>query len=122
MPEKINSIEELERLKADAASQGLQIPNYNEWAQALETLELAGVQSTGSYSGDAAKAREIENAVEELMRQAQEARAAEQNNKETQQVEGLTKTDSEQTVKANMANATSSMIMADYMKYYHLLS
>lgn len=56
------------------------------------------------------------------MRQAQEARAAEQNNKETQQVEGLTKTDSEQTVKANMANATSSMIMADYMKYYHLLS
>ena len=122
MPEKINSIEELERLKADAASQGLQIPNYNEWAQALETLELAGVQSTGSYSGDAPKAREIENAVEELMRQAQEARAAEQNNKETQQVEGLTKTDSEQTVKANMANATSSMIMADYMKYYHLLS
>ncbi len=122
MPEKINSIEELERLKADAASQGMQIPNYNEWAQALETLELAGVQSTGSYSGDAAKAREIENAVEELMRQAQEARAAEQNNKETQQVEGLTKTDSEQTVKANMANATSSMIMADYMKYYHLLS
>ena len=122
MPEKINSIEELERLKADAASQGLQIPNYNEWAQALETLELAGVQSTGSYSGDAAKAREIENAVEELMRQAQEARAAEQNNKETQQVEGLTKTDSEQTVKANMANATSSMIMADYMNYYHLLS
>lgn len=122
MAEKINSIEELERLKADAASQGMQIPNYNEWAQALETLELAGVQSTGSYSGDAAKAREIENAVEELMRQAQEARAAEQNNKETQQVEGLTKTDSEQTVKANMANATSSMIMADYMKYYHLLS
>ena len=122
MPEKINSIEELERLKADAASQGMQIPNYNEWAQALETLELAGVQSTGSFSGDAAKAREIENAVEELMRQAQEARAAEQNNKETQQVEGLTKTDSEQTVKANMANATSSMIMADYMKYYHLLS
>lgn len=122
MAERINSIEELERLKADAASQGMQIPNYNEWAQALETLELAGVQSTGSYSGDAAKAREIENAVEELMRQAQEARAAEQNNKETQQVEGLTKTDSEQTVKANMANATSSMIMADYMKYYHLLS
>lgn len=122
MAEKINSIEELERLKADAASQGMQIPNYNEWAQALETLELAGVQSTGSYSGDAAKAREIENAVEELMRQAQEAKAAEQNNKETQQVEGLTKTDSEQTVKANMANATSSMIMADYMKYYHLLS
>ena len=122
MPEKINSIEELERLKADAASQGMQIPNYNEWAQALETLELAGVQSTGSYSGDAATAREIENAGEELMRQAQEARAAEQNNKETQQVEGLTKTDSLQTVKANMAYATSSMIMADYMKYYHLLS
>lgn len=35
MPEKINSIEELERLKADAASQGLQIPNYNEWAASL---------------------------------------------------------------------------------------
>lgn len=122
MAERINSIEELERLKADAASQGMQIPNYNEWAQALETLELAGVQSTGSYSGDAAKAREIENAVEELMRQAQEAKAAEENNKETKQVEGLTKTDSEQTVKANMANATSSVIMADYMKYYHLLS
>ena len=122
MAEKINSIEELERLKADAATQGMQIPNYNEWAQALETLELAGVQSTGSYSADAAKAKEIENAVDELMRQAQEAKAAEQNNKETQQVEGLTKTDSEQTVKANMANATSSMIMADYMKYYHLLS
>ena len=38
-----------------------------------------------------------------------------------EQPKKITETDNEQALKATMANATSSTIMADYMKYYHLL-
>lgn len=121
MAQKVNSIEELEKLKADAATQGMQLPNYNEWLQVMNTLQTAGVESTGSYQGDVAKLREVETAVEEFIREAQIEKAAQDNKKENQQIQDLPKTDSEQTVKANMANATSSVILADYMKYYHLM-
>lgn len=122
MVEKVNSIEELERLKADAASQNGQIPNYNEWSQVLKNLEMAGVESTGSYSGDVAKLSEVQAAVEEYIKETQVERTAQQNKTETQQVNDVTKNGSEQTVKANVANATSSIILADYMKYYHMIN
>ena len=35
MADRINSIEDLEQLKAAAAAQGASIPNYNEWSQIL---------------------------------------------------------------------------------------
>lgn len=122
MVEKVNSIEELERLKADAATQSNQIPNYNEWAQILRNLELAGVESTGSYAGDVAKLSEVQAAVEDFIKEAQIQNTSQNVVKETEQVQDVTKNDSEQTVKANVANATSSMILSDYMKYYHMIN
>ena len=51
MPDKINSIEDLEELRAAAAAQGTSVTNYNEWYQIMQQLEELGVESTGSYAG-----------------------------------------------------------------------
>ncbi len=118
----IESEDELRKAQAAAQAQGASIPNYNEWAQILKDLNEAGVESTGSYAGDKAKLKEIETAVEDFIQEIQTEQIAQERQKETQQVKQTSETDSEQTIKANVANATSSMIMADYMKYYHLLS
>ena len=108
----IESEDELRKAQAAAQAQGASVPNYNEWAQVLKELTEAGVESTGSYAGD----------VEEFISDIQTEQIAEQRRQETQQVKKTSETDSEQTVKANVANATSSEIMANYMKYYHLMS
>lgn len=121
MVEKVNSIEDLEELKAAAASQGTTVPNYNEWNQILSELDELGVASTGSYEGDKAKIQQVQQAVEDYIREAQIEQTAVENKKENQQVKSLPESDSEQTVKANVANATSSQIIADYMKIFHLL-
>lgn len=118
----IESEDELKKAQAAAQAQGATVPNYNEWAQILKDLNEAGVESTGSYAGDKAKLKEIETAVENFIQEVQTEQIAQERQKETQQVKETSESDSEQTVKANVANATSSMIMADYMKYYHLLS
>ncbi len=118
----IESEDELRKAQAAAQAQGASVPNYNEWAQVLKELTEAGVESTGSYAGDRAKLKEIETAVEEFISDIQTEQIAEQRRQETQQVKKTSETDSEQTVKANVANATSSEIMANYMKYYHLMS
>lgn len=118
----IESEDELKKAQAAAQAQGASVPNYNEWAQILKDLNEAGVESTGSYAGDKAKLKEIETAVENFIQEVQTEQIAQERQKETQQVKETSESDSEQTVKANVANATSSMIMADYMKYYHLLS
>ena len=121
MADKITGIEDLEEVKAAAAAQGTTIPNYNEWYQIMQQLEELGVESTGSYAGDKAKIEEVQQAVEDYIREAQIEQAATESRKENQQVKEVSETDSEQTVKANVANATSSQLMADYMKIYHLL-
>ena len=118
----IESEDELRKAQAAAQAQGASVPNYNEWAQVLKELTEAGVESTGSYAGDRAKLKEIETAVEEFISDIQTEQIAEQRRQETQQVKKTSESDSEQTVKANVANATSSEIMANYMKYYHLMS
>ena len=118
----IESEDELKKAQAAAQAQGASVPNYNEWAQILKDLNEAGVESTGSYAGDKAKLKEIETAVENFIQEVQTEQIEKKKKKETQQVKETSESDSEQTVKANVANATSSMIMADYMKYYHLLS
>lgn len=50
--EDIKSIDELRKAQAAAQAQGTSITNYSHWEQILEDLETAGVESTGSYSGD----------------------------------------------------------------------
>lgn len=117
----IESEEELKRAQAAAQAAGGAIPNYQDWANVLSDLKLAGVESTGSYDGDKALRDELERQIDEFLEQAQEA----QQKQEQQKNEGVqksTESDKEQEIKANLANATSSMIMADYMKYYHLMS
>ncbi len=121
MPDRINSIEDLEEVRAAAAAQGTTVPNYNEWYQIMQQLEELGVESTGSYAGDKAKIEQVQQSVEDYIREAQIEQAAQERRKESQQVKEVSETDSEQTVKANVANATSSQLMADYMKIYHFL-
>ncbi len=118
----IESEDELKKAQAAAQAQGASIPNYNEWAQILKDLNEAGVESTGSYAGDKAKLKEIETAVENFIQEVQTEQIAQEKQKETQQVKETSESDKDQQIKATVANATSSMIMADYMKYYHLLS
>ncbi len=118
----IESEDELKKAQAAAQAQGASIPNYNEWAQILKDLNEAGVESTGSYAGDKAKLKEIETAVENFIKEVQTEQIAQERQKETKQVKETSESDKDQQIKATVANATSSMIMADYMKYYHLLS
>lgn len=121
MAEKINSIEDLEQMKAAAAAQGTTMPNYNEWSQILKDLEEAGVQSTGSFSGDKALRNEIERTVEQYIEQTKIEQAEKQQQTKEEQPKKISETDNEQALKATVANATSSTIMSDYMKYYHML-
>ncbi len=121
----IQSEDELRRAQAAAQAQGTSIVNYNEWAGILKELQEGGIESTGSYAGDKAKLDEVKAAVAEYVAEleAQQKTQALNTpaNKETEKVQEATATDQEQTIKANVANATSSEIMANYMKYYHLL-
>lgn len=123
--EDINSIDELRKAQAAAQAQGTSITNYSHWEQILEDLETAGVESTGSYSGDVKLHTQIMEKIEAYIEEAQNAQKQQQmqpKNQETSKVDKQTSQDKEQVVKANVANGTSSLIMSDYMKYYHLLS
>lgn len=120
--DSIESEDDLRKAQAAAQAQGISVPNYNEWNQILKELSEAGVESTGSYAGDKAKLKEIEIAVENFVKEIQTEKIAQDRQKETQQVKETSETDKNQSIKATVVNATSSMIMADYMKYYHLLS
>lgn len=120
----ITSEEELKKAQAAAQAQGSGITNYNEWEQILKEFSENGIESTGSYEGDVAKMSDIRIAVQEYVQELQVQEANTQNNPvntETDKVQEVTKTDRDQQIKATFANATSSVIMADYMKYYHLL-
>ena len=122
MADGINSIDELRKAQAAAQAQGTSITNYEEWAQILEDFDTAGIQSTGSYAGDVRLheqvIKQIQDIVEELQVEQQQDQMKAQNN---ENVKTDYKSDKEQVLKANVANGTSSVIMADYMKYYHLL-
>lgn len=122
---KVNGIEDqddLKRAQAAAQAQGTTVTNYNEWSQIMKTLSEAGVESTGSYAGDKAKMKEIEQTVENFIQEQQTEMIAKQRQQETQEVKENSESDRDQEIKANVANATSSMILADYMKYYHLMT
>lgn len=125
MDESITSIDELKKAQAAAQAQGTSITNYNDWENILEDFDVAGIQSTGTYAGDVKLHSQIINQVQDMIEQAQEEQQVQQlqpNNDDLSKLDNKTSQDSEQTIKANVVNATSSTIMADYMKYYHLLS
>ena len=120
----IKSIDELRKAQAASQMQGMSVANYSQWEQILEDLETAGIQSTGSYEGDVKLHEQVIEKIEAYIQETQEAQRQQvmkaQNNDVTK-VNEKTSNDSEQGLKANVANATSSVIMADYMKYYHML-
>ena len=120
----IKSIDELRKAQAAPQMQGLSVANYNQWEQVLEDFENAGIQSTGSYEGDVKLHEQIIEKIEAYIQETQETQRQQEmkaQNNDTTKVNEKTSNDSEQGLKANVANATSSVIMADYMKYYHML-
>ncbi len=120
----IKSIDELRKAQAAAQAQGTTITNYNQWEQILEDLETAGIESTGNYEGDVQLHKQIMDRLEAFIEETQQAEKEQQqrpNNDETSKVDNKTSQDKENVIKANVANGTSSMILADYMKYYHLM-
>lgn len=122
--EGIESEDELRKAQASAQAQGTSVSNYSEWSEILKSFEEYGIESTGSYAGDKARLEEIEAAVMEYVEELQAEQQIQQNNpsnKENEKVQESSKTDRQQDLKATVANATSSQIMADYMKYYHML-
>ncbi len=122
MADGINSIDELRKAQAAAQAQGTSITNYDEWAQILEDFDIAGIQSTGSYSSDVRLHEQVIKQIQDVVEQVQEEQHQDQMKAQNNEVTKTEyKSDKEQVLKANVANATSSVIMADYMKYYHLL-
>ena len=120
----IQSEDELKKAQAAAQAQGTTITDYNEWSEILSQFQDNGIQSTGSYAGDKALMEEIKAQMAELAQELQEQEAVQKNMPENNQIEKVQKsaeTDKQQELKATVANATSSQIMSDYMKYYHML-
>jgi len=125
MDEEIKSVEELRKAQAAAQKNGHNITNYGHWESILEDLETAGIPSTGSYEGDVKLHSQIMTQIEQLVEQVRNEKVEQQRqpqNKEENKTDSKTASDKEQVVKANVVNATSSTIMANYMKYYHLLN
>lgn len=124
MADEIKSIEELRKAQAAAQAQGTSITNYEQWEEILQDFETAGVQSTGSYEGDVRLHTQIMEEIQAFIEEAQQAQNQKQalpQQDDEVKVDNKASYDKEQDIKANVANATSSAILADYMKYYHLL-
>lgn len=120
----IQSEDELKKAQASAQAQGTSVTNYNEWSDILKSFEENGIESTGSYSGDKARMQEIERLTEqfvEKIQSEQQVQKSEPQNKETEKVQKTADTDRQQELKATIANGTSSEILTNYMKYYHML-
>ncbi len=121
--EDINSVDELRKAQAAAQAQGTSITNYNQWEQILEDLQTAGIESTGSFSGDVQLHSQVMQKLEAFIEQVQQTQKEQQmnpKNDEAAKMNDKTVQDKDQIVKANVANGVSSDIMANYMKYYHL--
>lgn len=120
----IQSEDELKKAQAAAQAQGTTITDYNEWSEILRQFQDNGIQSTGSYTGDKALMENIQAQMAELAQELQEQEAIQRNlpeNNQTEKVQKSAETDKQQELKATIANATSSQILSDYMKYYHML-
>lgn len=120
----IQSEDELKKAQASAQAQGTSVTNYNEWSDILKSFEENGIESTGSYSGDKARMQEIERLTQQFVEKIQaeqQVQKSEPQNKETEKVQKTVDTDRQQELKATIANGTSSEILTNYMKYYHML-
>lgn len=120
----ITSEDELQRAQASAQAQGQTVTKYDEWAEILKDFEENGIESTGSYSGDKAKMAEILALTQEYIAELQaeeQIKLTEPQNKVTDKIQRASETDKDQQLKATVVNGTSSQIMADYMKIYHML-
>ena len=96
---KVNGIQDeddLKRAQAAAQAQGTSITNYNEWAEIMKNLSEAGVESTGSYAGDKAKMKEIQQTVEKFIQEQQTEMIAQQKQQETQEVKETSESDRDQ--------------------------
>lgn len=124
---KIRSLDDLRDAQAGAAGQGGSIPNYSDWDNILKDFEEQGIKSTGSYEGDLALRNSMMTSVMDTFEEYQKITEREANKQTdikvgaTENVTKLTDSDSDQNLKATFANATSSTIAADYMKYFHQL-
>lgn len=124
---RIKRLDELRDAQAAAGANGTSIPNYNDWNDILSEFEEQGIESTGSYEGDLALKNEMQTKVMDAFEESQkiaEKEADKQKDEKvgaTENVTKLTDSDSDQNLKATFANATSSTIAADYMKYFHQL-
>ena len=119
--EDIKSLDELEKAQAAAQAQGSSVVDYNEWSKVLKDLEEAGVESSGSFSADKAKVQEIKATVQEYLDNLKIEEAQKQQKSDDKKIKEVSETDNEQNLKATVASGTSSTIIADYMKYYHML-
>jgi uncharacterized membrane protein YdfJ with MMPL/SSD domain len=120
----IKSIDELRKAQAAAQAQGTTITNYSQWEQILEDFDTAGINSTGSFEGDVRLHSQIMQKIEAFVEEVQETQNQQNikpQNDEASKIDNKTTQDKEQVVKANVANGVSSDIMANYMKFYHLL-
>ena len=122
--EDIKSIDELRKAQAAASAVGATIPNYAQWEQIMENLEMAGLESTGSYEGDVKLHSQVMEKIENFVQETQEADKQRQQTPqydEVSKVDNKTASDKEQVVKANVVNGVSSEAMSNYMKFYHML-
>lgn len=122
--EDIKSIDELRKAQAAASAMGGSLPNYAQWEQVLQNLEMAGVESTGSFEGDVKLHSQVMEKIENFIQETQETEKQRQQNPqhdEASKVDNKTANDKEQVVKANVANGVSSEVMSNYMKFYHML-
>lgn len=123
--EDIKSVDELRKAQAAAQAQGTNITNYSQWEQILEDLDTAGIQSTGTFDGDVKLHTQVMEKIEAFIEETQQTQKEQEinpKNDESSKIDNKTAQDKEHVVKANVANGTSSVILADYMKYYHMLS
>lgn len=126
---KIKGIEDLQEAQSGAASQGTSVPNYNDWNNVLADFEEMGIESTGSYEGDLALRNSmldtngmlVNNQENREISEHEEVKNNDNRVKASENVTKLTDSDSDQQLKATFANATSSTIAADYMRYFHQL-
>lgn len=121
----MNSVEKIEKTKrkqAEAAMINTNFVDYKEWWQINNDLIVAGITPPADF----ATAKDIHNQLKiKAQNAAEEVQVAQnqaQQNIQEKQTEGIAKGDSNQQIKSTVANAVSSTIMADYMKYYHLLA
>ena len=90
----------------------------------MEDFDTAGIESTGSFEGDVRLHSQIMAKIERFIEETQNEQRQQEIkplNSESSKVDSKTSQDKEQVVKANVANGTSSAILADYMKYFHML-